>query len=57
MNFTNSIKTYVTRLLNQARAGHRPVYTWFFKTDPVRIVSMHACVYPRLRLLITSGVI
>ena len=35
-------------LLNQTCA-------WFLKTDPVRIVGKHACVYPRPRLLITSG--
>ena len=49
--------------LNQARAGHRPVRTWFLKNDPVRIVGMRVrvcvcvCVCPRPRLLITSGVI
>ena len=38
--------------LNQARAR-------FLKIDPVRIVDMHVCVcvYPRPRLLMTSGVI
>ena len=30
-------------------------HTWFLKIDPVRIVSMHVCVCPRPRLLITSG--
>ena len=30
--------------LNQARAGHRPVHTWFLKIDPVRIVGMHVRV-------------
>ena len=29
-------------------------HAWFLKIDPVRIVSMRVC--PRLRLLITSGV-
>ena len=39
-------------LLNQAHA-------WFLKIDPVQIVGMrvHVCIYPRPRLLITSGVI
>ena len=31
-------------LLNQARAGRRPVRAWFLKTDPVRIVGMRVCV-------------
>ena len=30
--------------LNQVRAGHRPVRTWFPKFDPVQIVSMSVCV-------------
>ena len=50
----------VCLFLNQARAGHRPVCTWFLKIDPVRIVGMHVCLCMRVclrpRLLITSGV-
>ena len=46
--------------LNKAREGHRPTRTWFHKIYPVQIINMHGCVYvcvrPRLRLLITSGV-
>ena len=42
--------------LNQVRASHRPARGWFLKTDPVWIVGMRACVCPRPRLLITSGV-
>ena len=40
---------------------NRPARTWFLKIDPVRIIGIHVCVcvcecvYPRLRLLITSG--
>ena len=45
-----------TLLLNQERDGHRPVYTWFLKIDPLQIVGMHACVCLRPRLLITSGI-
>ena len=36
--------------------ARRPVRTWFLKIDPVRIVGMRACVRPRPRLSITSGV-
>ena len=31
-------------LVNQARAGLWPAHAWFLKIDPVRIVSMRACV-------------
>ena len=44
-------------ILNRARAGLRLARAWFLKIDPVRIVCMRACVCPRPRLLITSGVI
>ena len=30
--------------LNQACAGHRSVRAWFFKIDPVWIISMCVCV-------------
>ena len=48
----------IYHVLNQARAGLWPARTGFLKIDPVRIVSMHACVRvcPRPRLLITSDV-
>ena len=36
-------------LLNQARAGRRPVRAWFLKIDPVRIVCMCVCVCVRPR--------
>ena len=35
--------------LNQVCAGHRPVRAWFLKIDPVRIVSMRACVHVCVR--------
>ena len=31
--------------LNQARASHRPVRTWFLKIDCVRIIGMCVCVH------------
>ena len=34
-------------LLNQTRAGHRPVRAWFLKIDPVRIIGMCVCVHAR----------
>ena len=43
------------QFLNQAHVRHRLASAWFLKIDPVQIVGM--CVCPRLRLLITSGVI
>ena len=46
--------------LNQARASLWLAHTWFLKIDPVWIIGMRVCVcvcmYPRPRLLITSGV-
>ena len=41
--FSNINNTDVN-FLNQARAGHRPAGAWFLIIDPVRIVSMRACV-------------
>ena len=43
--------------LNQARASHRPVCTWFLEINLVREVCMCVCVCVSApRLLITSGV-
>ena len=49
---------FIKELLNQARASLRLAHTWFLKIDLVWIVGMRvcACVCPRPRLLINSGV-
>ena len=43
-------------LLNQACAGHRLAHSWFLETDlSLTFVCVYVCMFPPLRLLITSG--
>ena len=38
------VRMSFTKFLNQVHTSQRPAHTWFFKIDPVQIISMRVCV-------------